>query len=504
MLIKTISATLLGLSVIKIEVEADSMQGKPNLTIIGLPEKALEEARERISNALSNCGIRLKCKKTVVNLAPADLRKTGSQLELAIAVALWQLTLQHQFVSELDIFFGELSLDGSLRAIKGALSLVLFAKQAGFKRVFLPADNCLEVSIVDGITIYPLTHLKQLLDFLSGEISLSPLVTSRYQAGVPLVGADFAHVIGQTAAKRCLEIAAAGAHNLLLSGVPGSGKSLLAECLPSILPPLTQAEAIDLTKIYSIAGLASQGLINLRPFRSPHHTISTVGLIGGSSKLSPGEISLAHQGILFLDELAEFRRDCLEALRQPLETGEIAISRASGQSIYPAHFTLVAATNPCPCGFFGSRHHACHCSPHQLATYQKKLSGPILDRLDLRLFVSEVDWQSLSQVNQPIEDSATVRGRVVVARSHQRRRYQVLGLTTNSQLTSHQVRQYLSLSPQALTLLQQAARRLQLSARSYFKIIKVARTIADLESPVPTAIQATHLAESLAYRQLAS
>ncbi|MBQ6436469.1 YifB family Mg chelatase-like AAA ATPase [bacterium] len=507
-IIKNWSATLQGLQATLIEVEADRMQGKPALTIIGLAEKAVEEAKERIANALSNCGLRLKCKKTVVNLAPADLRKTSSNLELAIAVSLWELTQEEKIADEKDLFLGELSLDGKLRAVRGALPLVNFARERGFKRVFLPKSNQSEVQIVDGIEIYPVATLQEVLDFLQKKARLAPLSPVPYLPGEAKVKVDFADIIGQKVAKRCLEIAAAGGHNLLLTGVPGAGKSLLASSLPSILPPLTREEALEITTIYSICGLLDQqGLIKTRPCRSPHHTISAVGLAGGGSKLLPGEISLAHHGVLFLDELGEFRRDALEILRQPLETGQISIARATGHVIYPAEVTLVAATNPCPCGYLGSKKRACICSQAEIERYRHKLSGPILDRLDMQIFVPEVEVSELTAkreittARQQKETSAAVRARVVRARARQRARWQALGLQTNQQLSSYQVRQQLQIEKGAQELLTKAMERWQLSARSYFKLIKVARTIADLEEEEKPIIEAKHVAEALTYRQ---
>lgn len=505
MLSKIYSATLIGLQASKIEVEAESVQGKPVLTVIGLAEKALEEARERLTSALTACGVRLKCKKTLINLAPADLKKTGSNLELAMAMALFELTREKRVTRDNDIFFGELALDGSLRAIRGALPLVNFAKKCGFTRVFLPSVNVAEVEIVSGIQIFPVPNLQVLLGFLEGKMDLACVQPHQYVPDVAATTTDFADIVGQTVAKRCLEIAAAGGHNLLLSGVPGAGKSLLAQALPSILPPLTEEEALELTAIYSVAGLnQEQGLITMRPCRAPHHTISAIGLAGGGVNLMPGEMSLAHNGILFLDELAEFRRDALEIMRQPLETGIITIVRAHGRVTYPADVSLIAATNPCPCGYLGSKKRQCRCSRHEIERYQRKLSGPILDRLDMQIFVAEVEIDQLTQKQkQKAENSATVRARVVRARERQRERYANLGLkiSTNHQLTSAQIREYLPLAPGARDLLRQAAGKWQLSARSYFKLIKVARTIADLAAVAAKEIPVAAVAESLQYRQ---
>lgn len=512
MLTRTFSASLQGLQATTINIEVNSLQGKPNLTIIGLPEKSVEEARERITAALISCGIRLKCKKTLVNLAPADLKKTGSNLELAIAVALIEMTTEKKFSQNTDMFFGELALDGEIRAIRGALPLINFAKEQGFARVFFPAVNQNEVQIIDGIQLFPLHHLQELCDFWQHPENFQSLANQpKIAPTIPFSSPstpDFAHIIGQKTAKRCLEIAAAGGHNLLLCGVPGSGKSLLASALPSILPPLTPPEVLELTSLYSIAGLidTQHGLITARPFRSPHHTISIIGLTGGGLKLLPGEISLAHHGVLFLDELAEFRRDALESLRQPLENGTITISRAHGCVTYPADISLIAATNPCPCGYLGSQQKLCRCTHNDILRYRQRLSGPLLDRLDMQIFVPEVKLDQLTKSQTPTnlpESSAIIRERVLRARQVQATRLANLGLslTLNSQLTSAQIRQFLPLHPDAVTLLQQAAHQQSFSARTYFKLIKVARTIADLEPEPPAQLQVHHLAESLQYRQ---
>ncbi|MBQ6449340.1 YifB family Mg chelatase-like AAA ATPase [bacterium] len=505
MLIKNQSATLQGLQATPIEVEVDGVRGKPGLIFIGLAEKAVEEAKERIINSLALAGVRLPAKKLLVNLAPADLKKTGSTLELAMALSLWELTLGEKKIAATDIFFGELSLDGRLRSVRGALPLVHFARDHGYRRAFVPAANAREVKIVAGIEIYALETLGELIDFFTGKKSLSPLAVARYLPSLKHTKTDFADIIGQKVAKRCLEIAAAGGHNLLLSGVPGAGKSLLASSLPSILPPLTREEALEISTIYSVCGmLGPEGLIRVRPCRAPHHTISAIGLAGGGHNLLPGEISLAHRGILFLDELGEFRRDALEILRQPLETGVITISRASGHVVYPAQVTLIAATNPCPCGYLGSKKHPCTCSEGEIARYQRKLSGPILDRLDMQIFVPEVEVEELAGMTPPAESSAQVRERVIRARQRQEQRWQSLGILTNHQLTSQQIRSQLQLSSGAQKLLSQALKRWQLSARSYFKLIKVARTIADLETREVVTIEENHIAEALTYRQTAT
>ncbi|MDR0463206.1 MAG: YifB family Mg chelatase-like AAA ATPase [Pseudomonadales bacterium] len=507
MITKTYSALMQGLTPHQVEIECQTTQGKPNLILIGLANQALEEAKERICSALASCNVRLKNRKTIINLAPAQLRKDNSCLELAIAVSLYLTTLENAVDVSKNIYFGELSLAGEIRPIRGALSLVLAAKELGFKNVFLPKAQLEEVKVVDGVNVYGLDHLQTLLDFLHKKIALKPLEPKSFHPNNnKRSDANFSQIIGQENAKRCLEIAAAGGHNLLLMGVPGSGKSMLASSLTSILPPLTKEEAIAVTKIYSLCGLLDDdGLITKRPFRSPHHSISSVGLVGGSSKLLPGEISLSHHGILFLDELAEFKREALEALRQPLESGEVAITRAVGRVVFPANFTLIAASNPCPCGHYGSKRQPCTCSTLTRDKYLKKLSGPILDRIDMQIFVGEVDGDALMKKDdknksQNNSDSSVILDRVCQAREVQSWRLKKHGLVTNCQLTSPLVREICGLNLDSQKLLTSAVEKWQLSARSYFKIIKVARTIADLQASPDERIQKKHLAEALQYR----
>ena len=502
MLAKTFSATLRGMDPVKIEVEIDAVRGAPKLIIIGLPNKAIDEAKERITASLLNCDIRPKSRRTVINLAPANLKKSDNAIEFAIVVALLKLYGKVKIDTDQAIFLGELSLDGSLKPITGALPLVIAAKEMGFEAVFLPKANLNEVNIIKGIKIYPVDHLRRFITFADKKDpkAIKPACLRTFASQKQVYSLDFADIKGQPQAKRALEICAAGGHNLIMVGPPGAGKSLLAKTFPSILPPLTEQEAIEVTKIFSIAGLTHQtGLITTRPFRSPHHTISQAGLVGGGSNLKPGEISLAHRGVLFLDEIPEFSRAALEALRQPMEDGVVTIARAAGSARYPASFSLIAAANPCPCGYFGSKQKKCRCTPQVIERYRQRLSGPVLDRIDVKLHVDAVDIKALTEKEKSQnETSAQIRKRVIKARQRQLKRYQGTPYLTNSELISKDVRRLLKLTNGANQLLTQAATNLALSARSYFKIIKVAQTIADLAGE--EVIQREFISEALQYR----
>ncbi len=496
---KTFTATLEGLRPVIIEAEVDANQGTPILIVIGLPSRIIDEAKERVTSALVHCGIRIRSKRTIVNLAPAEVKKSSSAVELAIAIGILKLYGEITCDTDDTLFLGELSLDGSLRPIKGLLPLVLAAKERGFKKVLFPHQNQGEVGSISGITLHPIQHLQQYLDHTRVNSPLPLLKPTPFEV---VQQAEHAHTLddvrGQEFAKRALEIAAAGGHNLLMTGPPGVGKSLLAKCFSSILPPLTEKESLEVTPLYSVLGLHSK-LITQRPFRSPHHTTSVAGLVGGGSQLSPGEISLAHNGVLFLDEIAEFPKATLEALRQPLEEGVVTLSRASGTATYPAQFCLLAATNPCPCGYRGSSRKACTCSEYSISSYQGKLSGPIKDRIDLFVPVRSEKSSTLAKSSRDAAKATQSRQRVSQARVLQHSRYEHIAHHTNAQLTSKEVDAYCQLTTQAQQLLHQATQKHQISARSYFKLIKVAQTISDLAND--QSIKVEHMAEALQYRE---
>ncbi len=504
MVCKTITGTTIGLNAHKIEVEVDVINSLPSISIVGLPDNAVSESKERIRSAIKNSGYTFPKGKVIINLAPADIKKEGTFFDLPMAVGILQEegVIANEKVEKIA-FIGELSLDGSLRGIHGVLPIVAGLKDTGVTSVFVPAENAKEAAIVQDVTIYGAEHLSDVVNhFTNNPITptkidiqeyLNSDLNEEYQY-------DFKDVKGQQKAKRAMEIAAAGGHNLLMSGTPGSGKTLMAKCFASILPPMELEEAIEITKIYSISGLLSSDkpLLTKRPFRPIHHTASAIGIIGGSSNPKPGEITLAHRGVLFLDEMVEFPRNVLETLRQPLEDGKITISRAKFSVSYPAQFMLIGAMNPCPCGFLGDIEKHCTCTDVQIQRYRARLSGPLLDRIDLIINIPRLTTDELLNINEKSEPSSEIRKRVVKARKIQAQRYKGTGIFTNSELTSNMVEKYCKLDKESQTLMKMAANTYKLSGRKYSRILKLARTIADLAGS--ENIQPVHLSQALQYR----
>ncbi len=505
MISKINSVGVTGIDGYSIQVEVDLSNGIPSWDVVGLPDTAVKESKERIRSALKNSGFNIPGKKIVVNLAPADIRKEGASLDLAIAVGILSASEQ---VAALDLkdssFFGELSLDGQLKGVKGALPMAITAYQSGIKKVFLPEQNAPEAAVVEGLSVYGIKDITQLARVFAGEEEIKPTYvdTDTMFKGALLNLPDFKDVKGQENAKRALEIAAAGGHNILMIGPPGSGKTMLAQRIPSILPDMTFDEALEVTKVHSIAGKIPKGraIVASRPFRSPHHTVSAVGLTGGGNGIpKPGEISLSHNGILFLDELPEFRKDALEVMRQPLEDGVVTITRAGGTFSYPCNIMLVASMNPCPCGYYGDKKHDCSCGPKKISSYLSKISGPLLDRIDLHIEVPAVEYDDLERKSES-ECSAQIKERVDKAREIQLKRYKGTGIYSNSCLTASMINEFCALDEAGSTLLKNSFEALGLSARAHNRILKVARTIADLDGSKD--IQKKHIAEAIRYRSL--
>jgi len=503
-LAKVNSSAVVGLNAVPVEVEVDvASQGLPSLTIVGLPDKAVEEAKERVRSAIKNSGADFPAKRITINLAPADLPKEGPSYDLPIALGILIASEQLRADVSDSVFMGELALDGKLRHTNGILPQALLAKDKKIKKFFLPSVNTREAAIVSGIEIYPTDSLLSLFYHLNKTKLIKPALHKKLDDYLKKDNFEFdmEDIKGQEKAKRAMEIAAAGAHNILLKGPPGAGKTLIARTLPSILPNLTLDEALEVTKVYSISGLLEkEGIIVKRPFRNPHHTTSHIGLIGGSATPKPGEISLAHRGVLFLDEFPEFPRQVLEALRQPMEDGFVTISRAHGRVQFPAKFMLVGAQNPCPCGFFGDPNHECKCMPGQILRYQKRISGPMLDRIDIHLDVPAVKVEKLAEDYKNIksESSKVIKNRVQKARDLQTKRFKGTKISSNSEMANKEIKQFCALKPDCINLLKLAVAKMNLSARSYHRTIKLARTIADLD--MQKEILANHIAEALQYR----